>query len=51
MTRFKKELFYSADQWVRETKPELLEDGELYWLCNELKLARDALEKKLEEVL
>ena len=23
MTRFKKELFYSADQWVRETKPEL----------------------------
>ena len=51
MTRFKKELFYSVDQWVREAKPELLEDRELYWLCNELKLAREALEKKLEEVL
>ena len=44
-------LFYSPDEWLREAKPELLEDSETHYLANQLKLAREALMTKLEGVL
>lgn len=51
MPTFKKELFYSADQWLNKAEGNLLEDPETYYLMTQAKLARQALEKKLEEVM
>lgn len=44
-------VFYNADEWLLEAHPELLLDSETHYLANQLKLAREALMKKLEEVL
>lgn len=47
----KQELFFSPDEWLLEAHPELLEDSETHYLANQLKLAREALMKRLKEVL
>lgn len=44
-------LFYNVDEWLSEAHPELLENSETHYLANQLKLAREALMKRLEEVL
>jgi len=41
-------LFYSPDEYLQEARPDLLEDSEVHYLANELKLARGALLKHLE---
>lgn len=47
--KIKKECFYDVDSWLLETHPELLNDSETHYLTNQLKLAREALIKKLED--
>lgn len=41
-------LFYSPDEYLQETRPDLLVDSETHYLSNQLKLAREALLKHLE---
>ena len=48
---FKPELFYSVDQWLITAEGNLLEDPETYYLMTQAKLSREALEKKLREVM
>lgn len=51
MPKFKKELFYSADEWLADNNSELIKDPETYYLMNQARLARIALEGRLEVVM
>jgi hypothetical protein len=51
MTKFKKELFYSADTWLTDSNSELLKDSETYYLMVTAKNARIALEERLAVVM
>jgi hypothetical protein len=51
MTKFKKELFYSADTWLTDSESDLLKDSETYYLMVEAKNARVALEERLAQVM
>lgn len=51
MAKFMKEVFYSTDEWLKSSRPDLLEDSETYWLCTQARLAREALEKRVQEVM
>lgn len=46
----KQAIFFTIEHWLAETRPDLLEDPETYYLCNQLKLAREKLERNIESI-
>lgn len=49
--KFRKDLFFSPDEWLSAQAEHLLEDGETHWLYVQAKNARIALENRLEVVM
>ena len=48
MAKFRKDLFYSVDQWFSKNPEGLLNNPEAHWLLAQAKNARIALEEYLE---